>query len=188
MQVPIEVIFRNMDHSSELEEYVRSKAFELEEFFDRITACRVTVEAPHHHQRKGNRYEVRIHLSVPQKNLVVDRAPGNQLDHEDVQLAVRDAFNAARRQLQDYVRELRGKVTTHDSVPHGRVSVLTPDSDYGFITTHDGREIYFHANSLIDHDFERLEIGNEVRFTEELGDKGPQASTVHLVGRHNHHD
>lgn len=186
MQIPLEVNFRNMDHSAELEAEIRHKAENLEEFCDRITSCRVMVEAPHQHHRKGNLYRVRIHLSVPQKELVVDHDPGNRYAHEDVDVTIRDAFNAARRQLQDYVREIQGKTKTHEVPPHGRVSELYSEDNYGFITTPDDREIFFHANSVSNDAFDQLKIGSEVRFTEEEGEKGPQATTVHIEGRHHH--
>ena len=91
-----------------------------------------------------------------------------------------------RRELEDYVRELRGDVKTHDPLPHAKVSELFPMEDYGFIKTHEGRRLYFHRNSVLDGRFDELDIDSEVSFVEELGDKGPQASTVRLAGRHHH--
>jgi cold shock CspA family protein len=96
----------------------------------------------------------------------------------------RDAFDKARRQLEDYVREIRGDVKLHDLPSHGHVSKLF--EDFGFIETPDGREVYFHANSLVGTEFESLEIGQEVRFVEEPGDEGTQATSIHLLGRHHH--
>jgi cold shock CspA family protein len=91
-----------------------------------------------------------------------------------------------RRELEDYVRELRGDVKTHDPLPHAKVSELFPMEDYGFIKTHEGHRLYFHRNSVLDGRFDELDIDSEVSFVEELGDKGPQASTVRLAGRHHH--
>jgi cold shock CspA family protein len=99
---------------------------------------------------------------------------------------MRDAFDTARRKLEDYVRRRRQAVKAHEVPPHGRVSRLFPQEDYGFIETPDGREIYFHRHSVLHDAFERLQVGAEVTFAEEEGKKGPQASTVRLVGRHHH--
>lgn len=184
MQVPVEISFRNLDRSEAVEADIREKVGKLEEFYDRITRCRVVVEAPHRHHQQGNLYHVRIQLGVPHRELVVDREPREKHAHEDVYVAVRDAFKAVRRQLEDYVRELRGDTKTHPAAPHGRIARLFPEKDYGFIQTPDEREIYFHANSLLDADFDRLEVGTEVRFVEEQGEKGPQATSVLRVGRH----
>ena len=101
-------------------------------------------------------------------------------------MTIRDAFKEVRRQLQDYVRELRGDTKHHEPPPHGRLIKLVLDEDWGLIETPDGRELYFHANSLINESFEELEIGAEVRFVEEEGEKGPQATSVRLIGRHHH--
>lgn len=192
MEVPVELSFRNMLHSSEMEATVREKVAKLEEFYDRITAARVVVEAPHHRHRKGNEYHVRIFLSVPQHEIVVDRDPGEHHSHEDVYVAIRDAFDAARRQLQDYARKLDGRTKSHEPPPHGRIKEIFPSSidikeGYGFIVSaDDGRDIYFDAHSLLDAELTDLAVGTQVRYVEEEGDKGPQATSVRLVGRHHH--
>jgi cold shock CspA family protein len=121
---------------------------------------------------------VRIDLIVPGDELVVDR----QVD-EDLYVAIRDAFHAARRKLEDYARRQRGAVKVHEASPHARVVKLFPDEGYGFLETPDGREVYFHRNSVKDSGFDRLEIGTEVRFAEESGEQGPQASAVIIVGK-----
>jgi len=207
MQIPLQITFRNMPHSDAIEENIREKAAKLDTLFDGITSCRVIVEAPHRHHYKGKAYAVRIDLAVPGGELVINRAP-KRLDaakatdleeletdlteshepskhaaHEDVYVAVRDAFNAAARKVRDYARRRRGKTKIHQPAPLARVVKLFPIEDYGFLETHDGRELYFHKNSVLQPGFEQLEIGTQVHFVEELGDKGPQASTVRLVGR-----
>lgn len=191
MQVPLELSFRNMERSAEIEAEVRDKVDKLEEFYDRITSCRVVIEAPHQHHRKGNVYHVRIYLSVPQHDVVVERDPGEHHAHQDVHVAIRDAFDAARRQLQDLARKQRGTTKTHESPSHGRVRDIFPSADdpnegYGFIETPDGREVYFHAHSLLDVELKELTAGAEVRFVEQAGEKGPQATSVRTTGRHHH--
>jgi ribosomal subunit interface protein len=184
MQLPLEITFRKMDPSPAVEADVREKAAKLDEFHDNIMACRVIIEGGHKHHHKGNLYHVRIDLTVPDGELVVNREPKEHHAHEDVYVAVRDAFNAMRRQLEDHARRIRHKVKQHETPPHGRISYIAPMADYGTIVTPDGKEVYFHRNSVVDADFEKLEVGDEVRFDEEQGEKGPQATTVHVVGKH----
>jgi cold shock CspA family protein len=104
--------------------------------------------------------------------------------HKDIFVAIRDAFKAARRQLQDYARKQSGVVKHHEVAPPAHISRLFPDEGYGFLETADGVEIYFHKNSVLNGDFAKLQIGTEVSFVEERGDKGPQASTVRVTGEH----
>ncbi len=205
MEIPLQVTFRNMPPSKAIEANVRERAAKLDSFYDRIMSCRVTVEAPHRHHHKGKAYQVRIDLTVPGGELVINRAP-KRLDaakprlsappdkdlaeshepskhgaHEDIYVTIRDAFNAAGRKLQDYARKRRGKVKRHEPEPHAVVTRLFPEEGFGFLETPDGREIYFHKNSVLAPGFDQLAIASEVQFVEERGEKGPQASTVRLV-------
>lgn len=183
MQLPLQITFRDMEASPAIESRIRKRASKLERIFERITACRVVVEAPHHHHHKGKLYHVRIDITVPQEELVVSREPKDRHAHEDVHTAIHDAFKAAERQLEDYVRRRRGQVKTHDNASHGRVAKLFPDTGYGIITTPAGLEIYFHAHSVPNDGFGKLDVGSEVRFVESMGENGPQASTVTPVGK-----
>jgi len=123
-------------------------------------------------------------LKVPDEEIVVSREHDLHHSHADPYVAIRDAFDAARRQLEDYARRRRQHVKSHEVPPHGVVSRLEPSLDYGMITSNDGREIYFHRNSVVEGSFDQLTIGAEVRFDEEMGEQGPQASTVKRVGKH----
>ena len=181
MQVPLQVSFRNMPPSPAVEADIREKAAKLEEFYDRITSIRVVVETPHRQHRQGKLFHVRIDVRVPGRELVVRREPAEHHAHEDVHVAVRDGFDAAKRQLEDYVRETRGNVKSHDTPAQGRIVRLDAERGHGFIAMADSREIYFHRNCVVDAEFDELRVGDEVRFAEELGEKGPQATTVHLV-------
>ena len=89
-----------------------------------------------------------------------------------------------RRQLEDYASKRRREVKNHVTPSHGRVAQLLPEDDYGMIRTSDGRELYFHRNSVLNADFDRLQLDAEVRFSEAVGDLGPRASAVTLVGKH----
>jgi len=110
MQIPVQITFRDMEPSAAIEERVRERAAKLERFYDRITSCRVVVEEPHLHQHKGKLFHVRVDITVPGSELVANRSPGNDHGHEDVYVAIRDAFKAAERQLEDHARKRRAHV------------------------------------------------------------------------------
>ena len=122
MQIPLEISFRNMDPSPAVETRIREKTAKLERYSDRITAMTVVVEAPHRHQNKGKIYTVHISMSVPGKDLVIDRAKPADQTHEDVYMAVRDAFKAAERRLEDYTQRMRGDVKAHTAMARGDTS------------------------------------------------------------------
>jgi len=184
MQVPLQISFQGMDPSEAVEARIREKATKLEHYFERITSCRVVVEAPHRSGRKGKLYQVRIDLVVPGREIVVNRAGPKDHAHEDVYVAIRDAFNALTRQLEDHARKARGEVKTHEAPLTGKVVRLFPD--YGFVVTSEGNEVYFHENAVVNGGFAKLEVGSEVRLVLAFGesDKGPQASTVTPIGKH----
>ena len=181
MQIPVQITFRGMETSPTVESRIREKAAKLDSLYDRITSCRVVVEAPHRRHHKGKLYLVKIDMTVPGGELVVNTEHRNNHAHEDIYVAVRDAFDALRRQLEDHIRERRGEVKTHEVPPHGLVARLFPN--HGFITTPDRGDIYFHRNSVVGDNFDALDEGNEVRFTAVAGENGLQASTVHIVGK-----
>ena len=109
MEIPMQITIRDMEHSAALETKIREKAKKLDEFFNHIMSCRVVVDMPHKHHHQGKQFNVRIDISVPGNEIVVNR------DHsEDVYIALRDAFDAAKRQLEDYVRKVRGDIKTHE--------------------------------------------------------------------------
>jgi ribosomal subunit interface protein len=184
MKQPLQITFRDMPHSDAIEAHIRKKADKLDEFYDQIMGCHVVLEQPHGHHHKGKLFHVTIDLTVPAGELVINRSPEEHHAHEDAYVAIRDAFKAMRRKLQDFARKQRGDVKKHSKPGHGKISRMEQHRGYGMIMTPEGREIYFHRNSVIDGDFDSLEIGSEVRFDEEAGDEGPQASTVYLIGKH----
>jgi ribosomal subunit interface protein len=174
MQIPLQITIRNMQHSDALETHIRQKVEKLAEFHPRITSCRVTVEesAKHHHQQ-GRQFQVRVDVRVPQHEIVATRDRD-----EDVYVALRDAFDAAKRQLEEVVREQRGDVKVHALPQHGKVARLLLDEGYGFIATPDGRELYFSRENVVHPTFADLAPGTAVQFIEELADSGPQAKRV----------
>lgn len=182
MQVPPQVTFHNLGHSDAISSRIEEEIEKLEQFYERITSCRVVVERPQHRHRKGDTYAVRIVLAIPDgADIVVNRDPGVDHSHEDVYVAIRDAFGSARRQLQDAVRIRQGDVKHHVEPPSGKIASLVPEEDHGFIATADGRHIYFHRNSVEGDRFDALKPGQEVHFAEAVGDKGPQATFVKPV-------
>lgn len=186
MQVPLQISFRDVPQSDAVEARIREMAAKLERYHKRIMSCSIVVEAIHRRGRKGRLYDIHIDLRVPGGELVVSRAPGSDHAHEDIYVAIRDAFRAAVRQLEDYARRQSGQTKSHEVPAHGRVAKLMPQEGYGFIETSDGLELYFHENSVVDGGFRHLEAGHEVRFViaSTDGDNGPQASTVTPVGKH----
>jgi ribosome-associated translation inhibitor RaiA len=186
MQLPLQISFRNMEHSPALEATIRKKAGRLDEFAGRIMSCRVVVEPAGRHHEHGNQYHVHVDITLPGGEVVATREPHLHAQYKEIGVAIRDAFDAAARQLEDYVRRQRKDVKAHAGNPHGKVSKLVSGEDYGVLTTRDGRELYFHRSSVLDGTFDKLKVGTEVAFAEEEGDEGPQASTVRVVGRHGH--
>jgi len=184
MQLTPQITFRNMSPSDAMEQNIRERIAKLDEFYDRIMSCRVMVEAQHKHHHQGNVYHVRIDLTTPGHELVVSRDPSKDHAHEDAYVAIRDAFDAARRQLEDSARRQRVEIKTHEAPSHGLIARLYQEEDYGIIASSDGRDIYFHRNSLVNADFDKLVTGEPVRFSEEMGDQGPQASSVLVEGKH----
>jgi ribosomal subunit interface protein len=178
MKIPLQVTFRHMKRSESVEAKIFERAAKLERLHDQIMAGRVVVDLPQQRQRKGKIFHVQIDITVPGRELVVNRDPLLNHAHEDVYVAVEDAFDAMERKLKEHSREVQGETRRDARENRGAVATLFPDEGYGFIEARDGREIYFHRNSVLNHGFERLHRGMKVRFVEEEGEKGPQASTV----------
>ena len=176
MEIQLQITSRNIHLSDAIRSEIQKRAEKLDKFYDRITRCRVVIESPHRHQSQGKLYNVNIDLTVPGKELIVKKQP-----HQDLYVAIRDSFNAAHRKLEDFARRQRGDIKQHEEMPLARISSLYPEMGYGFITTPDNQEIYFHENSVLNRKFDHLTLGMEVRFVEERGEKGLQASTVTII-------
>lgn len=185
MQTPIEIDFQGIVGSTAIQATIASHIAELEQRYGRVTACRVVLKGPGGHHRTGGLYEVNIHLVLPEGGEVnVGRTAQADERHSDLSFALNDAFKRARRQLQDHVRRLQRQVKHHEGQPIGTVVRLDPGGEFGSIESTTGREIYFHRNSVLDSGYARLTVGSRVTFAEEMGEKGPQASTVKLLGKH----
>lgn len=182
MQIPLQITFRNISHSAAVEEKIREKIDKLEDIYQGITGCRVVVETAYRHS-DAKLFHIRIDLTLPRGELVVAKNH-NHVAYNDIYVAIRDAFSEVKRQLKDYAQRQHGFIKAHDDFPYGQVKRLLPDRDCGFIETSEGEDIYFHRNSVLNNGYDRLKPGTKVYFAEEEGEKGPQASTVKIAGKH----
>jgi ribosome-associated translation inhibitor RaiA/cold shock CspA family protein len=186
MDRPLEIGFHNLAPSPAIEAEVRRHVDKLERRFGHLVGCRVAVELQHRQHRTGNLVEVHITLSVPGRELAVSRQSRKAQEHHanpDVRTAIRDAFDAAERQLETF----KGRVRDDTSTPggsslQGEVALIEPGADHGFILTTTGSQIYFHRDSVTNGRFESLSSGDRVFYVEELADSGPVASKVRLAG------
>lgn len=183
MQTPVEIDFRGFEASDAQRSAIERHLAEIERRFGGIISGRVSVKAPDMHHRTGAAFEVSIRLKLPAgREVDVSRTPGADERHASFNFALGDAFRRAERQLHDAVERMQGEVKTGAEQPAGTVVRLF--EDHGFLETAEGLEIYFHRNSVVNGGFDRLERGSRVTFVESRGEKGPQASTVKLMGKH----
>jgi len=188
MRKPLEITYRNVSKSDAIEALIHEKAAKLDRLHDSIIGCRVSVEKPQEYQKSGNKYRVRIDLRIPPgKELVARRESGKGDMHEGLRKVINDAFGSMERQLKKIKgkQEDHHKTQTHrtDSGEEGIVVRIFPEEGYGFIKTLAGEEVYFHQNSVINGDFDRLAVGTGVRLVQTDGREGPQASTVQIVDK-----
>ena len=189
MQVPLEVIYNGVDRSEWSENFVREQVERLNRYAADMIACRVAIEQPHHHRNKGNPFHVRVEVTLPpRKDLVAVAEPKTVPASSELRNVIRDAFRAMEKQVKKACEQRRYDVKAHeDTRVHNGTSAfvvrLFPDRDYGFVKTADGEEVYFHRNSVLHGDFERLGIGTRVRYETEEGEKGLQASTVQILDK-----
>jgi ribosomal subunit interface protein len=176
MQSTLKITARDFALNPALEEEIRERVAKLERYSSDIIDCEVAIEAPVGHHHKGGPYKVRIDLQVKGAELAISNQSA-----ENLQAAIREAFEAARRKLEDHAQRMQRETKRHASEPIARVCKLFAQAGYGFIATPEGREIYFHRNSVLEPGFDKLQIGTEVRFDEEMGAQGPQATTVKAV-------
>lgn len=182
MEIPPEISFRDVEATQRRREKILEEIDKLERVYDRIIGCRVVVEMPHKHSDRGDHYRVGIRLSVPSEELVVSRDPAEREARRHLDAAIKDAFQAIRRQLEQHVEQLRaGRQKGGGPARFGKVARCLPEEGYGFIRTPDGRDVYFHENTLVGADLDDLHVQTPVRFVEEEGEKGPQAREVHVL-------
>ena len=202
--IPVQVTFRNLAHDEALEQEIRDRVSWLEQFHADIVRCHVLVEVPHRHHHDGRHFHLRIDVTVPGgPPIVVSHEPslhGRSKAFEDeahrkedeiesvhryARVAIHEAFDIARRRVEDFAREQRGTVKAHDVPTHGEVVELSKADGYGFIQAGELR-VYFNRASVLDDAFDHVTIGTPVAFVEEKGERGPQASTVRVLGKHHY--
>lgn len=182
MKVPLQLVFRNMRGSEFIRRSVVEKVKWLETFSSQIMSCRVSIEKPHKHHRKGNLYHVRIDLRLPGDQILMSRTPDQHHVFQDVYVCIHDAFDRARREIEEYERKRRREVKQLSSPSHAFIVALFHEEErYGFIQSEEGKEIYFNEKSLLHERFESLRVGMKVRYHEEMGEKGAQASSVEVL-------
>ncbi len=189
MDIPLEISYKDVPRDDNIDTLVREKAARLDRFHEQLNSCRIAIELDHRSDREDDSakaYRVRINMTVPpKKELVVTEKSDMVRDRVGLEAVIRKAFSVAERQLRDMKEIQSGEVKEHPhQQAHGIIKEIFPGEGYGFIqSTDDGREIYFHRNSVIEDDFDELEVGNGVRFMVQTGEKGPQASTVKVINR-----
>lgn len=183
METQPQISFLGIDPSPAVERRIHERIAKLEEFHGRILSCRATVSAPHRHGRKGKIYSVTVDVGVPGGEIVVNRQPGRNHAHEDVHVAIRDAFDAVQRQLEDHVRRHSGfRAKEHPGKIHGEVVRLFADEGYGFIRAADGREFFFERDNVTGDGWAALDLGSPVHFTQMEGEQGLHATAVTTAG------
>lgn len=180
--LPVQITIRDIPISPALETTIRKRAEKLNRYYDRITSCRIVIELPQKHKHQGKIYNVRIDLTVPGKELVVTKK-----QDQDIYIAIREAFQAIERQLEEHARKRNGKVKTHNNVMHGHIARIIFDEGYGFITGVDGNEYYFSITNVHYPKFEQLVVGDAVEYLPEQYSDGWQAQRV-VRERNNHNN
>lgn len=176
--LPVQITVRDLPSSTALDSHIRSKSAKLQQFYSNITSCRVVVEFAQKHKHRGKIYNVRLDVTVPGKEMVTKKSG------EDVYIALRDAFNALVRQLDNYSHKRHGRVKSHSEVMHGHVARIREEEGFGFIEGTDGNQYYFSITTA--RDFSRLAIGDAVEYIPEAISDGWQAR--HVIRERSHHD
>ncbi|MGV2828204.1 HPF/RaiA family ribosome-associated protein [Myxosarcina sp. GI1(2024)] len=186
MQIPPSVTYRNLEKTPAIEALVEEKIAKLERFCDYINSCRVVVDKVKEHPDSGSPYRVSIDITIPNsREIAVNYSPDTGKQYAPLEAVIRDAFEAAIRQIKDLSDEQQGERKIHPQQEMDAVvTKLFAEQDYGFLKTIDtGKEVYFHRNSVIHDDFDRITVGTGVRYRETQGEMGPQATTVQIVDK-----
>lgn len=192
MKVAPEITYRNVEKTAAIDSLVQEKMDKLETVCNYISSCHIAIEKIHDRPSGGSPYRVRIDITVPPgQEIVAESNPGETVQYVEVDTVIRDAFKMAQRQVRELARQQRESDKARDNNQAddtmGLVTKLFREQGYGFIKTiDDAQDIYFHRNSVLHDDFDRIEIGTGVRFFATEGDKGLQASTVQIVNKPGH--
>ena len=185
MDRPLEIAFHNLDSTPWVEAEIRDRVDKLAVRYRHLTGCRVSVEKLHNQHRTGNVFEVHIVLSVPGRDLAVSREPQKAKEryaNPDLRTSIRDAFAVAERQLESFKGQLRENTSAPTaSAVAGKVLLIEPGADHGFLETQTGTQLYFHRDSVTNARFEDLKSDDLVHYVEEAGDAGPVATKVRVA-------
>lgn len=186
MKITPEITYRHLEKTTAIHNLVEEKIAKLEQFCDYMNSCRVVIEKDNDHPSSGSPYRVSIDITIPHnREIAVVESPDTGKQYPPLEAVIRDAFEAARRQVVSLSTEQQGKRKMH---PEQEVSAvvdkLFTEEGYGFIReVSTGKEVYFHRNSVVHDDFDRLVVGAGVRYKETMGEMGPQATTVQLIDK-----
>jgi ribosome-associated translation inhibitor RaiA/cold shock CspA family protein len=188
MQAPIEIAFHNIEKADWAEDAIRDHVARLEQMFDRLTTCRVRVDQRANNSNNTIPPVVRIELSVPgHRDIVVAHEPDRlqrKFQAPDLHNAINEAFRIAERRLGQFKDQLKDRTAAgrHEAANEmlGQIVEITPAEDFGFLLTASGGLLYFHRNSVLSGDFDRLEVGDQIHYVEEMGDTGPIATKVRV--------
>jgi len=188
MKVTPEITYRNLEKTDAIAALINQKIAKLEHICNYINSCHIAIEKIHHRPRSGSPYRVRIDITVPPGHeLVAESNPSDGKQYQPLNVVIRDAFDAACGQLVKLTQRQHesDKALSSEAAQDttALVTKLFRDRGYGFLKALDGQEIYFHRNSVLHDDFQRLEIGTGVYFSVEEGEEGLQATTVKIVDK-----
>lgn len=187
MQVALETTYRGLEKSDAIEALIQEKVDKLERLCNYMNRCEVVIEKVHDRPKSGSPYRVRIDITLPPNHeLVADSNPDSQQQYVELDTVIRDAFSKAERQLKEQTRKQREFEHSRGASAQETTALVTklfPEGGYGFIKALDGEEIYFHRNSVLHDDFDRLTVGTGVRYDVEDGNNGPQATSVKIVDK-----
>lgn len=181
MDEALEIAFHNLPSSAAVEAAIRERFAKLERLYDRVVACSVSVESLHRQHRSGNLYEVHIDILVPGAEIVASKPPSKARDryaNPDVYVSLREAFDAAERQVKRFKRQKREDLQPGEVLVVGRVAETHPDQDWGYLLGNDGTLLYFHRNAVLEDGFDKLQRGDVVHYIESMGETGPTAVKV----------
>ncbi len=182
MQQPLQITFRDVEHSEAVAERIRRKILKLDKFYPNLVSCHVVIEMIQHHHHKGNLHNVAIHAFVPGHDINVSKQP-----NENLYLAIQEAVDGLWEQLDTYRSLDMGDVKDHGEKISGEIVRLISDEEYGFIVDAEDNEYYFNLTHLVNAKFFQLHIGEKVRFLSAIGKEGMQARRVSLVKHETRH-
>jgi cold shock CspA family protein len=185
METEPQIVFEHMAPDERVKDLVGEELAKLEQFFGRITSAHIFVSAPPEGRPREALYRANLRLLMPGgREVVISHDPDKFRYKENAATAVRDAFDAARRQLQDQAGVMDGKVKQHTDpgpLQLGRVARLMREEGYGFIETEAGHEVFFTRHKVKHGAYDRLALDMAVHFEEEMGDDGPVATLVRIA-------